>query len=76
QEDLCEAARLIFGYSPQAWQILASVKLLEGWDVMLVAGMGAGKSMVFALMAIAIALSRGKGLVIVICPLKVLQLDQ
>ncbi|EJF56048.1 hypothetical protein DICSQDRAFT_18782, partial [Dichomitus squalens LYAD-421 SS1] len=76
QEDLCEAARLIFGYSPRAWQISAAVKLLEGRDVMLVVGTGAGKSMVFALMAIAITLSRGKGLVIVICPLKALQLDQ
>ncbi|KAI1790168.1 P-loop containing nucleoside triphosphate hydrolase protein [Ganoderma leucocontextum] len=43
---------------------------------MTVAGTGAGKSMVFALLAIAAELSGADGLVIVVCPLKALQLDQ
>jgi superfamily II DNA helicase RecQ len=50
------------------------LKILKGHDVIVVAG--AGKSLIFAMVAIAAALARFKGVVIVICPLKALQLDQ
>jgi hypothetical protein len=43
---------------------------------MAAAGTGAGKSMVFALLAIATELAKSSGLVIVVCPLKALQHDQ
>lgn len=43
---------------------------------MVVAPTGAGKSLVFALLAIAAELTKSDALVLVICPLKALQLDQ
>lgn len=43
---------------------------------MAVAGTGAGKSLVFSLIAIAAALTGFNGVVLVVCPLKALQLDQ
>ena len=43
---------------------------------MIVARTGARKSLVFALLAIAAELMKSEGLVLVICPLKALQLDQ
>ena len=53
-----------------------TLKILEGHDVIVLAGTGAGKSLVFAMVAIAAALVGFKGVVMVICPLKALQLDQ
>lgn len=74
--ELAEAAQDIFGYTPRRWQLRAAIAILEGRDTMVVAGTGSGKSLVFALVAIAAGLVRSRGLVVVICPLKVLQLDQ
>lgn len=65
-----------FGYVPRPWQLKAAKKLLEGHDIFVVAGTGSGKSLVFALVAIAAQLAKYPGLLIVICPLKALQLDQ
>jgi ATP-dependent helicase YprA (DUF1998 family) len=53
-----------------------ALKILEGHDVIVLAGTGAGKSLMFAMVAIAAALVRFKGVVMVIYPLKALQLDQ
>ena len=75
-EELSAAALEIFGYEPRPWQLKAALKLLEGHDCMVVAGTGSGKSLVFALVAIAIELTHSTGLIIVICPLKALQQDQ
>ena len=50
-------------------------KILEGHDVMTVAGTGADKSFVFALVVIAAALANVRGLVIVVYPLEALQND-
>ncbi|EPS92563.1 hypothetical protein FOMPIDRAFT_1106204, partial [Fomitopsis schrenkii] len=61
---------------PREWQLRAARKTLEGHDTMTVAPTGAGKSMVFALLAIAAELTKSEGLILVICPLKALQLDQ
>ncbi|EPS97626.1 hypothetical protein FOMPIDRAFT_1098035, partial [Fomitopsis schrenkii] len=61
---------------PRPWQLRAAVAILEGRDTMVVAGTGSGKSLVFALVAIAAELVGSRGLVIVISPLKALQLDQ
>ncbi|KAI1791171.1 P-loop containing nucleoside triphosphate hydrolase protein [Ganoderma leucocontextum] len=76
EQDLSEAAAAIFGYAPRDWQLKTAIKLLEGHDVMVVAGTGAGKSMVFGLLAIAAELAGSNGLVLVVCPLKALQTDQ
>ncbi|KAH9858428.1 hypothetical protein C2E23DRAFT_712313, partial [Lenzites betulinus] len=70
------AATAIFGHSPRDWQVRAAIRILEGEDIMIVAGTGAGKSMVFTLLAIATELAGGSGLIIVVCPLKALQYDQ
>lgn len=76
QQDLREAAKAIFGYPPRDWQVDTAIQLLEGHDVIVVAATGAGKSMVFGLLAIAAELAGSNGLVLVVCPLKALQMDQ
>ncbi|KIP01916.1 hypothetical protein PHLGIDRAFT_20572 [Phlebiopsis gigantea 11061_1 CR5-6] len=57
-------------------QLRAAIKLLEGFDIFVVAATGAGKSLIFALVALAATLLGLKRIVIVICPLKALQMDQ
>jgi hypothetical protein len=66
----------IFGYKPYNWQLKLTVKVLEGHDVIGLAGTGRGKSLIFGMLAIAAALAGVQGVVIVICPLKSLQTDQ
>ncbi|KAH9917477.1 uncharacterized protein B0H18DRAFT_883764 [Fomitopsis serialis] len=70
------ATKHVFGYGPMDWQLGAATKILETNDSMIIAGTGAGKSLVFALLAIAAELTKSDGLVLVVCPLKALQLDQ
>ncbi|KIM71086.1 hypothetical protein PILCRDRAFT_17396 [Piloderma croceum F 1598] len=70
------ASKKIFGYTPQDWQVKVTLKILEGHDMIVLAGTGAGKSLVFTMVAIAAALVGFKGVVMVICPLKAPQLDQ
>jgi superfamily II DNA helicase RecQ len=53
------------------------LKCAKGYyDTFAIAGTGYGKSLVFALLAVAVALVESKGTVMVICPLKALQIDQ
>ena len=66
----------IFREKPRDWQVKIMEKVLEGHDAIGLAGTGAGKSLVFAMLAIATELTGFNGLVIVICPLKSLQNDQ
>ena len=73
---LIEATEHIFGYPPRPYQLRAAKKILEGHDIFFIAATGAGKSLVFAIVAIAARLLGLKRLVIVICPLKALQMDQ
>ncbi|KAI0742046.1 hypothetical protein C8Q80DRAFT_1061251, partial [Daedaleopsis nitida] len=75
-ERIIEATKEIFGYAPRSWQLQTAMKILEGHNVMTVAGTGAGKSLVFALVAIAAALADFDGLITMISPLKALQNDQ
>ena len=75
-ETLQEVTEQIFGYSPRGWQTKVAEKVLEGHDSIVIAGTGAGKSLVFAMLAIAAELAGFEGVVIVICPLKSLQKDQ
>ena len=74
--ELAAAAQKIFGYAPRPVQLRAALKLLEGLDIFVVAATGAGKSLIFALVALAATLLGLKRIVIVICPLKALQMDQ
>ena len=71
-----DVTKQIFGYIPRSWQTKVTEKVLEGHDVIAVAGTGAGKSLIFAMLAIAAELADFEGIVIVICPLKSLQKDQ
>ncbi|KAH9917482.1 uncharacterized protein B0H18DRAFT_853744, partial [Fomitopsis serialis] len=64
------ATKHVFGYGPMDWQLGAATKILETNDSMIIAGTGAGKSLVFALLAIAAELTKSDGLVLVVCPLK------
>jgi len=64
---------LKLSYTPDDWQLHLVRWLLAGYDSILCAGTGYGKSLIFE----ALALLRGKGkLVIVISPLKVLERNQ
>jgi len=58
------------------WQLQIFQKMAEGYDTMPIAGTGYGKSLVFGLSAIAAELSKKKGTMLVICPLKSLEEDQ
>ena len=69
------ATEKIFGYKPRQWQIDATIKILEGHNTFVLALTGAGKLLMFVMLAIAAELTKSQGLVIVICPLKALQLD-
>ena len=75
-EHLVSACKEVFGYEPRWWQMEAATQFLEGKDIAVVAGTGAGKSLFFALVGLAASLSQSKKLVVVICPLKALQEDQ
>ncbi|KAI0311153.1 hypothetical protein OF83DRAFT_1047400, partial [Amylostereum chailletii] len=76
ETDLVAATKAVHGYEPRPWQLKVAMKILEGNNIIAVAGTGAGKSLVFSLLAIATELANFNGTVIVICPLKALQLDQ
>ena len=71
-----DVTKQIFGYLPRSWQTKVTEKVLEGHDVIAIAGTGAGKSLIFAMLAIAAELAGFEGIVVVICPLKSLQKDQ
>ena len=73
---LADATKQIFGYLPRSWQAKVTEKVLEGNDVIAIAGTGAGKSLIFAMLAIAAELAGFEGIIMVICPLKSLQKDQ
>ncbi|KAF8309380.1 P-loop containing nucleoside triphosphate hydrolase protein, partial [Amanita rubescens] len=74
--EIISVARQIFGYEPHPWQLQMFVKCAEGCDTFCIAGTGFGKSLVFALLAIAAELAGFKGTVMVVCPLKALEVDQ
>jgi len=65
-----DVTKQIFGYLPRSWQTKVTEKVLEGHDVITIAGTGAGKSLIFAMLAIAAELAGFEGIVVVICPLK------
>ena len=65
-----------FGYHPDAWQMRAAIKALEGNDGMVIAGTGKRKTIIFALLGIAAELSESKGHYIIVSPLKALENDQ
>jgi hypothetical protein len=75
-ERLKEEVKRRFGYEPHEWQLQAALKVLEGNDGVVVAGTGKGKTMVFALLGLAVKLSKTKGHYIVVSPLKALEGDQ
>jgi superfamily II DNA helicase RecQ len=74
--DIISVAKQIFGYEPHPWQLKMFIKCAEGFDTFCIAGTGFGKSLVFALLAIAAELAGFNGIVIVVCPLKALEIDQ
>jgi len=75
-EKLKEEAKKRFGYEPHGWQLQAALKVLEGDDGIVVAGTGMGKTMIFALLGLAVELSKTKGHYIIVSPLKALEGDQ
>jgi superfamily II DNA helicase RecQ len=75
-EDIKAAIQQIFGYEPRSWQLSLAEKVLEGNDAIGLAGTGAGKSLVFAILAVAAQLAEFRGLVLVVSPLKSLENDQ
>ena len=75
-ETLKQEAKCQFGYEPHEWQLQSALKVLEGNDGIVVAGTGKGKTMVFALLGLAVKLSKTKGYYIIVSPLKALEGDQ
>jgi len=75
-EKLKEEAKKRFGYEPHKWQLQAALKVLEGDDGIVVAGTGKGKTMIFALLGLAVELSKTRGHYIIVSPLKALEGDQ
>ena len=73
---LKEETKRRFGYEPHEWQLQAALKVLEGNDGAVIAGTGKGKTMVFALLGLAIELSKTEGYYIIVSPLKALEGDQ
>ena len=71
QKQLTKALSLSF--IPDTWQLVILSKIMEGYDSIIVAGTGYGKSLLFEGMA---ALGGKDKVVIVICPLKALEVDQ
>jgi superfamily II DNA helicase RecQ len=64
--------RLGLGFDLDDWQAELIRRLRQGYDSLLVAGTGYGKSVIFEGLA---ALNKAK-IVIVVCPLKALERDQ
>jgi len=75
-EKLKEETKSRFGYEPHEWQLRAALKVLEGNDGVVVAGTGKGKTMVFALLGLAVELSKTNGHYVIVSPLKALEGDQ
>ena len=75
-EEIVSVTKQIFGYKPRPWQLKLFTKCAEGYDTFAIAGTGYGKSLMFALLAIAVELAGCKGTVMIVCPLKSLELDQ
>ena len=48
---LADATEHIFGYLPRSWQAKVTEKVLKGNDVIAIAGTGARKSLIFAMLA-------------------------
>lgn len=72
-------SRLKLKYTPDDWQAHLILRLLQGYDSILVAGTGYGKSLIFEGLAVLGGYKVGRGrkpLVILICPLKALEHDQ
>ena len=75
-ENLKEETNRRFGYEPHEWQLRAALKVLEGNDGVVVAGTGKGKTMIFALLGLAVELSKAKGHYIIVSSPKTLEGDQ
>lgn len=66
-------AALGIQYTPDQWQLAALQNIVEGYDSIVLAGTGYGKSLLFE--GSAVLAGKGKA-VVVICPLKALGNDQ
>ena len=65
--------KLKIQFEPDRWQLELLSRLLRGFDAILCAGTGYGKSLIFE--GLAVLAGKGK-VIIVICPLKALERDQ
>ena len=72
-------SELKLSYTPDDWQAYLILRILQGYDSILAAGTGYGKSLIFEALAILGGHKLGRGkkpVVIIICPLKALEHDQ
>ena len=65
-----------FSYKPHEWQLQAALKVLEANDGVVVAGTCRGKTMIFALLSLAVSLLKTKDYYVIVLPLKALEGDQ
>ncbi|KAF8061437.1 P-loop containing nucleoside triphosphate hydrolase protein [Lyophyllum atratum] len=75
-QDIVSVAEGLYACTPAKWQLQIFEKAAEGYDTFGITGTGSGKSLVYVLLAIAAELTRFRGIVIVLSPLKSLQKDQ
>lgn len=71
-DEIVAKCRETFGYIPNDWQLEAVTRILDGFDSVVIAGTGSGKSLVFMLPAVLCDTT----IVMVVSPLKALQLEQ
>jgi superfamily II DNA helicase RecQ len=71
-KDFCEKVKKVFGHELRPWQEHAMAQLTKGRDIMVKAGTGSGKSLVYQSMT----QSRPNAIVLVICPLVSLMEEQ
>ncbi|KAL9935119.1 hypothetical protein V8E36_006195 [Tilletia maclaganii] len=69
---LIRAFRASAGFQPSSWQLEAALRLLHGWDGLVSAATGFGKSPIWEM----VALAAPDSTILVVCPLLALEADQ
>lgn len=73
-EEISQACRKTFGYSPKPFQLAATYEFLQGKDTIVIAPTGAGKSLLFRLPFF--STHNRKTMLLIVTPLKALEVEQ
>lgn len=72
---LVEKVQALYGYRPRPFQLAATESICAGKDTVVIAPTGSGKSLLFRAVQLGTP-ERKNGMVIVVTPLKALQVEQ